>query len=195
MARIRKRSFVDQNLIRALAHPLRREILEVLNEQEASPNIVSGLLDEKLYTVSYHTRVLNECGVITLTRTEPRRGATENFYRALPESSIGHKMLKAVPASLRGSVTLASFKAFVGKLVSALQAGTIDDQDDTALSSMNLAFDSEGRADAADVIQDTLARLKAIDEQSRKRVATNSETLSAYVSGVALFAAAPPDIR
>jgi hypothetical protein len=68
----------------------------------------------------------------------------------------------------------------------------VDNRDDTALSSMTLAFDPTGRIEAAGVMQETLARLTAIDGESRQRATEHSEQLTPYVSGLALFVAAPP---
>lgn len=72
----------DQKLVMALAHELRVEILGVLIEREATPNELARLLDEGLSQVSYHIKVLTDYEVIELTKTEPRDGAVEHFYRA-----------------------------------------------------------------------------------------------------------------
>lgn len=71
-----------QNLLVALGHPVRRQILRALSggEQPASPRQVSAQLDETLSNVSYHFRVLAETGVIELVSTRPVRGSTEHFY-------------------------------------------------------------------------------------------------------------------
>src|SRR5689334_4699275 len=69
---------LDQSLIRALAHPLRWRIVEILVERgEGSPVQLARELDQPLATVSHHVRVLRDTGSIALTRTEPRRGAVE----------------------------------------------------------------------------------------------------------------------
>jgi DNA-binding transcriptional ArsR family regulator len=190
MGRRRKKNpSPDPDWVRAISHPLRVAILDILNEQEASPNGMKDILREPVQKVSYHTKVLVECGYIEPTRTTQRRGATEHYYRALPESSFGTEMLRQVPRSLKGNVALASFKSFVAKLVVALKAGVIGDGDDSMLNSMTLAFDQTGRTAAAGVMQATLTQLKEIDEQSRKRAAEHDEPLTPYVSGLALFAA------
>lgn len=75
----------DQRLVKGLAHELRVEMLAVLDEREASPRELAKLLDESLSQVSYHTKVLMDYGIIELTRSEPRRGAIEHFYRIKEE--------------------------------------------------------------------------------------------------------------
>jgi DNA-binding transcriptional ArsR family regulator len=73
-----------QNLLVALGHPVRRQILREMSSgdgaQPASPRQVSEKLDETLSNVSYHFRVLAETGVLELTSTRPVRGSTEHFY-------------------------------------------------------------------------------------------------------------------
>jgi DNA-binding transcriptional ArsR family regulator len=74
---------VDANVLKALAHPLRMRMLTLVAERgEASPVEMSRALDQPLATVSHHARVLRDSGCIELSRTEPRRGAVEHYYRA-----------------------------------------------------------------------------------------------------------------
>lgn len=70
-------------VLRALNHPIRRRILRALVDGEASASALSRQLRLDLGVVSYHlNQVLGrECEVVELTRTVPRRGALEKFYR------------------------------------------------------------------------------------------------------------------
>jgi len=71
----------DNDLLVALRHPLRREILrEMAGRKSASPRQLSIALDEPLSNVSYHVRVLADCAAITLVDTEPTRGSMQHFY-------------------------------------------------------------------------------------------------------------------
>ena len=70
---------VDQRVIKALAHPLRVEILAILNDRMASPNELSKALEEGLSQVSYHVKVLKDFDMINMVKTEPRRGAVEQL--------------------------------------------------------------------------------------------------------------------
>jgi DNA-binding transcriptional ArsR family regulator len=98
----------DAAVLAALAHPLRIEILRIAGES-FSPKDVAVSRDESLGVVSYHVRALLDAGLIELTHTEPRRGAVQHFYRAVPGTA---ERLKAVAASLNElSQTLASAKS------------------------------------------------------------------------------------
>jgi DNA-binding transcriptional ArsR family regulator len=79
---------IDQRLVRALGHPLRVRILEILSNRVASPNTLSKELGVDLGDVAYHTRTLNRCGCLELVDTARRRGATEHFYKAAPRTTL-----------------------------------------------------------------------------------------------------------
>jgi len=79
---------IDQRLVRALSHPLRVRILEILSARVASPNDLSEELGVELSHVAYHTRTLNRCGCLELVDTAQRRGATEHFYKAAPRTAL-----------------------------------------------------------------------------------------------------------
>lgn len=64
----------------ALAHPIRRSIIESIAEGVDTPNDIAVRIGEPLGVVSYHCRMLRDYEVIALDRTEPRRGALQHFY-------------------------------------------------------------------------------------------------------------------
>jgi DNA-binding transcriptional ArsR family regulator len=72
----------DENeLLIALRHPLRRQILRTMAATDPiSPRQISDELREPLSNVSYHVRVLADCGAVTLVDTEPVRGSMQHFY-------------------------------------------------------------------------------------------------------------------
>ena len=74
----------EPDLVRAVAHPLRVRILQILDEGPSSPKRISEAIGEPLSNVSYHTRVLSKCNCIQLVDTRPARGAIEHIYRIKP---------------------------------------------------------------------------------------------------------------
>lgn len=71
----------DNDLLVALRHPLRRDILRKMAGEDAiSPREVAQALHEPLSNVSYHVRVLAECAAVSLVRTKPVRGSMQHFY-------------------------------------------------------------------------------------------------------------------
>lgn len=69
-----------QELVRALSHPLRMEILEKLRNRVASPAELSREMNQQVGVISYHAQTLLRCGCVELVRSEPRRGSIENFF-------------------------------------------------------------------------------------------------------------------
>ena len=71
----------DNELLIALRHPLRRQILRAMAAQDPiSPRQISDELRQPLSNVSYHVRVLADCGAVTLVDTAPVRGSMQHFY-------------------------------------------------------------------------------------------------------------------
>jgi DNA-binding transcriptional ArsR family regulator len=72
------------DLLTALRHPLRRQILQAMAEgsQPVSPRELAASLTQPLSNVSYHVRVLVDCGVLELVGTRQVRRSTQHFYRS-----------------------------------------------------------------------------------------------------------------
>lgn len=178
---------IDQRLVRALAHPLRIQILEILTERVASPNLVATDLGMGLSHVAYHTRALNRCGCLELVETAQRRGATEHFYKAAPDAFIGTPAWRNVPRSLRGGVTAASLQTFMDKAVTALRAGTIDDREDTTLTWMPLRVDEEGWVEINEILHEATERILGAQRRSVGRLTKAGEEGMSTVVAVANF--------
>jgi DNA-binding transcriptional ArsR family regulator len=77
----------ENELLVALGHPLRRQILREMAQRGAvSPRELASLLGRPLSNVSYHVRVLADCAAVNLVRTEPVRGSVQHFYRLAVEA-------------------------------------------------------------------------------------------------------------
>ena len=84
----------DNDLLVALRHPLRRDILRTMAGEEAiSPREVAAILCQPLSNVSYHVRVLADCGAIALVGTKAVRGSMQHFYRAGIEAPWARQVL------------------------------------------------------------------------------------------------------
>lgn len=82
------------NLLIALRHPLRRDILRKMAEEEPiSPRQLAAALDQPLSNVSYHVRVLADCAAVTLVKTKPVRGSMQHFYCGAVEEPWARQVL------------------------------------------------------------------------------------------------------
>jgi DNA-binding transcriptional ArsR family regulator len=84
----------DNDLLMALRHPLRRQILRTMGAEKAiSPRQISRALGQPLSNVSYHVRVLADRGTIALVNTKPVRGSMQHFYRTAIDAPWARQVL------------------------------------------------------------------------------------------------------
>jgi DNA-binding transcriptional ArsR family regulator len=160
---------LDQSLMKALGHPLRWRIVEMLIERgEASPVQLARVLDQPLATVSHHTRVLRDLGCIELTRTEPRRGAVEHYYRALMPTFLDDEEWKRVPTVLRRSVAGQIFRRIVEEAAAAGAAGAFD-APGAHVDRLVVELDDHGWGELSDLLFDVLRQAQTIQGRSDAR--------------------------
>lgn len=170
-----KNSGVDQRLVKALAHPLRVEILIILNERMASPNELSKELEEGLSQVSYHVKVLKDFECIEMVKTEPRRGAVEHYYRATARAFLSDREWQKLPESIKPGMSAAVMKMLISDVIEAMNGGTFDSRDDRHMSWTPGVVDEQGWTESVDLINETLDRAIAIHTASAKRLAKSGE--------------------
>jgi DNA-binding transcriptional ArsR family regulator len=171
----RNKTGVDQKLVKALAHPLRVEILGILNERMASPNELSKELEEGLSQVSYHVKVLKDFECIEMVKTEPRRGAVEHYYRATARAFLGDKEWQRLPDSVKPGVSTSVVRLILNDVIGAMEDGTFDARANRHVSWTPVVVDSQGWQESVDLVNETLDRTLAIQDASAKRMAKSGE--------------------
>ena len=166
---------VDQRLVKALAHPLRVEILTILNERMASPNELSKELEEGLSQVSYHVKVLKDFECIEMVKTEPRRGAVEHYYRATARAFLTDADWKKLPDSIKPGMSASFVKMVIDDVVASLTAGAFDAREDRHISWTPGIVDEQGWQESVELINGTLEKVLDIQAESAKRLAKSDE--------------------
>jgi hypothetical protein len=161
---------IDQRLVRAVAHPLRIQILEHLTDHVASPNLLATKLETGLSDVAYHTRALDRYGCLELVDTAQRRGATEHFYKATPNAFVGARDWRKLPRSVLGGVSGATLKTFLDKAITALEAGTLDRRRDTIFRWMPLFLDQQGWQEVVAIMEEATNLVLAAHLRSQDRL-------------------------
>jgi len=82
---------IDHELVRALSHPIRLEILETLRGRVASPSELSREMKESPGVICYHASALVKCGCLELVRTGFRQGGVETFFGVTPRWFSGRQ--------------------------------------------------------------------------------------------------------
>jgi DNA-binding transcriptional ArsR family regulator len=171
----KKQDGVEQIVAKAFAHPLRVQILIILNEKVASPNMLAQQLDQSLNLVAYHVRVLEKYDCIELVDTKQRRGATEHFYRATRRQFLTDSEWSRLPKSLRPGLSGAMLKSAFDDVEEALDKGTLDELEDRHLSRTPMVVDEKAWKDSAELLMDTLNRLLEIQAEANERLAESGE--------------------
>lgn len=175
MPKTKKKDGVEQIVAKAFAHPLRVQILIILNERVASPNLLSQELDQSLNLVAYHVRVLEKYDCIELVDTKQRRGATEHFYRATRRQFLTDAEWARMPESLRPGLSGAMLKAIFDDIEEAVSENTFDALEDRHLSRVPMVVDKQAWNDVATLLAGTLDRLLEIQAEASERLAGSEE--------------------
>jgi DNA-binding transcriptional ArsR family regulator len=187
-----KSAGVNMQLVKALAHELRIEILTILNERMASPNELAKELDEGLSQVSYHVKVLKDYECIELVKTEPRRGAVEHYYRATSRAFLTDRDWRELPKSVKPGLSADLLELIQRDAVSALEDGSFDARDDRHMSRTPLILDEEGWDEVLDGLERALSDVARAQKKAATRLARSSE--EGFSATVAMMAFEMPEL-
>ena len=166
----KKSTGVDQKLVKALAHPLRVEILTILNERMASPNELSKELDEGLSQVSYHVKVLKDFECIEMVKTEPRRGAVEHYYQASKKVFIPAWMMRLMPKSVQRGMFSDVLDDIEEDVNSSLTTGTFDKRPDWVVGRDPRKLDPKARERADELAAEFFEEWEQLEVETQERV-------------------------
>ncbi len=176
----------DPRLAKALAHPLRLEILRHLGDRTASPSEIAAEIGAPLTNVSYHVRKLRALGVIKLVRKAPKRGVVEHYYAAKPRRTVSDQAWGQTPAVVKEAVASAATENIAKLAVDAGSGGGFD-RSNAHLSRQVMRLDQQGWDEVAKVLEHALADIVKIDETTQERVKSSHEELIDAASVMLLF--------
>jgi DNA-binding transcriptional ArsR family regulator len=175
----------DVRVIKAIGHPLRWQMLEALNEGEASPAQLARRFGEPVNLVAYHMGILAKAGGVEMVRTEPRRGSTEHYYRATMRPYFADREWSRLPTETRRALLAVETKRIVND-IRAAAAGTGLDHPKAHVSWSPLELDREGYDEVATLLSGVLDQLNDIQARSSVRqgekASKNNKKLSTEVA-------------
>jgi len=176
---------MDESLIKALAHPLRWRLLELMTERgESSPVELARLLDQPLATVSHHMRVLRDLRCVELSRTEQRRGAIEHYYEPLVPAFFDDDQWSRIPVALRRGIAGQIFRRLFQEAAAAGEKGAFD-APTAHLDRLFVELDDPGRKELSALLTEVIDRAQQIQERSDGRRSGNVDDVR--LSEVALL--------
>lgn len=181
------KTFFDPRLIKALGHPVREHLFAVFNERIASAREIGEELGADVSSFYHHIELLEELECIERVASRRKRGANEHFFKARQTFFFDVETLQKIPASLKAQIAASSLQYLFDDVVLALEAGTLNAQDDRHLSWTPAAFDAQGWRETTELMSQTLSRLGAIQEGAALRLSQGApRQLSASV-GILAF--------
>jgi DNA-binding transcriptional ArsR family regulator len=189
------KSFVAINeprVAKALSHPLRAQILGILEERRASPRELSEELGAPLGNVSYHVRALLNLKLIKLVKKTPRRGAIEHHYEATGSAArVPDVEWKKMPSIAKQAVVGAVLDETNRSVAEAAAVGGFD-RSDAHITRTKLVLDDKGFKELSEVLGKALERAERIQDQSAKRLnASNHEGEHQAALALMLFETKP----
>lgn len=161
---------VDARVVKALSHPTRRRILDLLQHRElASPVELAQELGIPLGTVSYHVRRLDQLGFIELARRTQRRGAVEHHYRARDVLDAPRRRRRRPGEGDAAALVRATLDA----AQRALPRGGFDAVQARA-DARELRFDEQGCAEARALLAQFAATVDRVEQVSMQRLAAGA---------------------
>lgn len=179
---------LDGKMVKAMAHPLRMQIMTRLDGKVASPRELAEDLGLPIPNVSYHVRVLRELELVELVSTRRSRGSTEHFYRGVERPFITGQTWPEIPPAARRSVSGVVIREIAADVDAALDRETFDARGDRHLSRVPLVLDQQGWDEVRDLLAATLDAILAIQaEASGRLVAAGAEAASIDAETALLF--------
>jgi DNA-binding transcriptional ArsR family regulator len=183
----------DPRVVKALAHPVRAQVLAMLGDRVASPNELSRELGVALGSVSYHVRRLVSLGFLELVRKTPRRGAIEHYYTAIHRPRITDAAWGEVPPIVKRAMVSANLDHVARHVNAAAVAGGFDPAD-AHLTRTPLIVDPEGWRTLADELEAMHERVQEIAAESAARLADAEDQDGTEATVVMmLFSSVPTD--
>jgi DNA-binding transcriptional ArsR family regulator len=182
----KKPGLVDQQLVKALGHPLRQRILHELGDDPASPSQLAERLDEPLGNVSYHVKILRECKAIELVRTTPVRGAIEHFYRATAVPRLYEDEWKRLPRSMQRTLFKESLAQIWADVVAAGENGGFDDSK-SHVSWTTLELDDQAHGEFLLEVEAVIDRALALQAEAKERRAKHDAKRETHSTELAMM--------
>lgn len=182
----------DPRVAKALAHPVRAQILRAMEGRVASPKDIADEFDISLGIVSYHVRRLHRLGLLRLVRRTPRRGAVAHYYTADSRPRVVSPAWTDASPTIK-SATIAARLDHIGRHVSAAAAAGGFDDAEAQLSCDPIELDAAGWAAAARELSGLSERLHQIQRQSARRRERGDDGGEAPTTVVLMLFRSPPN--
>ncbi len=187
-----RRGVVDPRLAKAIAHPLRVEIMVEVDRAPMSPREFVARRGGTMSNVAYHFRELAACGCLELIEELPRGGSVEHVYDVARRPLLSDEEFGGMPTPVRGGFNGSVLAVFVERAVEALRAGTLEARD-WHLTWTPVSLDQPGFARVMAMLAKVQDLLASEEEAAAERLARSGEEPIHATVGLFGFESPPPE--
>jgi DNA-binding transcriptional ArsR family regulator len=182
----------DPRIAKAYAHPLRIEIMGLLDNRVASPSQLSAELGSPLSLTSYHVRQLAQMGLVRLVRRRQVRGSIEHFYTAVVRPTLYDDAWASIPSIVKHALIGGRLSQLGREVASAAEAGGFE-RDDMHFTRTRMSLSLEGWQALARELAQLLTRIDQlkVDEAAKLAADPHAEPIEA-TAVMMLFESPPP---
>jgi hypothetical protein len=167
--------YVDRNMAKALAHPVRVLILAEVNKGVLSPKRFALRHDLVVSNVSYHFRELEKFECVEIVAEKKVRGAVEHFYKATRRALFDGKPWDNLPQSVKEEWSGDTFGNVLKRVSDAMAMGTFDARNERFLVWNKQLLDEDGWEEIAEIYRKAAYKTAAAEKRARKRVEESGE--------------------
>jgi DNA-binding transcriptional ArsR family regulator len=166
--------------LRALAHPLRLRIIELLAEMPRTTKQVAELLGEPPTRLYHHVAALERAGFLVLKETRANRGATEKWYEAVAPRIAAGEGPSAITLRSSSRDTRGAKRALVTTVLDQtrremIAAATRTNEQPTLLSRLVLSVPPKSVAEVRRRLQDAIVAIERELEREDRAPAEERE--------------------
>lgn len=162
-------------LLKALAHPVRLELLGILSYKNMSATDFAEHRDEPISNFGYHFKVLREMGFIEVAYTRPGRGSDEYIYRRIRQVVFSDRDWLIMPDEVRQIVASTTLRDLIGRMTEAFQAGTMTARANTHISWRPLVLDERGWRELTEILWITFKAVTRLEMRAGERMRESGE--------------------
>ena len=166
---------IEEAVRYANAHPVRTELLCLLNERPYTAQELSRLVRQPLSTVTHHLGELLNSGSIEIAETKRVRNFDQNVYRAIEIPYFTDEQMEALSFAARQEIYGLILQAAMAEALASFSAGKISKDPRVVLAWGWFNVDQQGREDIADELAQSWDRVQKIEADSNARRAESGE--------------------
>ena len=184
-------NITDARLVKAFAHPLRIQILTLLDNRVASPKQIAAELDTPLPNTAYHVRQLASLGLVELVRRTVRGGAVEHHYTTKVRPTISDELWGELPEIVKRAAMSGAVHQALHEMARAIDAGGFS-HTDAHMTRSTARLDEKGWREMTRELHRAFERVQKILEANNERLKADPDAETTDAMAVIAFFERPP---